>query len=137
VELVDPQNKFGPLVHASLKLHTILLECSRGSITEDPDMIVLKLQMEVKAMVFFDSIEDSQSDLDDVRLMPLALTPDNRFRNFNSPSSSFIDMLVLRRVQGSDSPVYIRIGAGGISDNCKPSSTEFFASLPREEIELV
>jgi hypothetical protein len=137
VELVDPQNKFGPLVHASLKLHAILLECSRGSSTEDPDEMILKLQMEVTATVSFDSIEDSQSDLDEVRLMPLALTPDIRSRSYNSPGRSSIDMLVLRRVQGSNSPVYIRIGAGSISDNCKPSSVEFFESLPREEIELV
>jgi hypothetical protein len=137
VELVDPQNKFGPLVHASLKLHAILLECLRDSSTEDPDEMILKLQMEVTASVSFDSIEDSQSDLDDVRLMPLAFIPDIRPRSFNSPSCPSIEMLVLRRVQGSNSPVYIRIGAGLISDNCKPSCIEFFESLPREEIELV
>jgi hypothetical protein len=137
VELVNPQNKFGPLVHASLKLHAILLECLRGSSTEDPDEMILKHQMEVTATVFFDSIEDSQSDLEDVRLMPLALTPDIGSRGYSSPGRSSIDMLVLRRVQGSNPSVYIRIGAGSISDNCKPSSIEFFESLPREEIELV
>jgi hypothetical protein len=137
VELVDPQNKFGPLVHASLKLHAILLECLRGSSTENPGGMILKLQMEVTASVCFDSIEDSQSDLEDVRLMPLALTPDTGSRGYSSPGRSSIDMLVLRRVQGSNPSVYIRIGAGSISDNCKPSSIEFFESLPREEIELV
>jgi hypothetical protein len=139
VELVDPQNKFGPIVHASLKLSASLLECSWDNSTEDPDELILKLQIEDKATVRFDSIEDSQSNQGNVRLMPLAVTRDFDSSDSDSDSlSSFsIDVLILRWVQGSTSPVYIRIGAGVIYEIDESSVIDLFKSLPREEIELV
>jgi hypothetical protein len=137
VELVDPQNKFGPLVHASLKLRASLLECSWDSSTEDPDEMILRLQMEIKATVQFDSIEDSQSDQENVRLVPLPVTLDFDYGDFKSSSSFSIDVLILRRVQGFTSPVYIRIGAGCICNIDDLSIIDLFESLPREEIKLV
>jgi hypothetical protein len=131
IELVDPQNKFGPLVHASLKLYASLMECSWDSSTEDPEEMVLEIQKGIKVTICFDSIEDSQSDQEKVRLMPLAIIKGSSYNYFS------VDVLLLRRVQGSASPVYIRIGAGRIDGLGYYSKPEFFDSLPREEIELV
>ena len=132
VELVDPENKFGPLLHASLKLHASLLECTWEIHSEGSNEFSLKLQIEVEAVICFDSVEHCHSDQQNVRLMPL-----NVVLNLEIRGGDFtIAFLMLSRVLGSASPVYTRIGVGSI-DDADSSIVDVFKSLPKEDIELV
>jgi hypothetical protein len=131
VKLADPENKFGPLLHASLKLRASLLECIWDIHTGNAGKTSLKLQIEANPSVRFDSVQDHQSDQKNVRLMPVNVTLD-----LDTNGNFSIHFLILSRVLKSNSSVYIRIGAGSI-DDAESSVVDIFKSLPREEIELV
>lgn len=131
IELADPENQFGPLLHASLKLRAALLECTWKTDTENPGEVILSSQLKGEAISCFDSVEDFHSDQTCTRMMPLRATV-----TLGQSGIFSIHFLILRRVLESTSPTYIRIGSA-INYELEPSVLDICKSLTTEEIELV